>query len=146
MPRSTRTINQIRAIWPPRGKADSDFSVCRRNVSRASSLAEGRRSMVSRYSSGLLPRSSVTRMKRECDLGCREMLSDVNYGSQKRSKCCEIEGVMLTRYCQKFAVNLDFDHVTPSSRLRFSEMRQSNGVINAYIFMIFKCRYVLFIL
>jgi len=125
MPRSTRTINQIRAIWPPRGKADSDFSVCRRNVSRASSLAEGRRSMVSRrYSSGLLPRSSVTRMKRECDLGCREMLSDVNYDSQKRSKCCEIEGVMLTRYCQKFAVNLNFvDYVTPSFRLRSFEVR-----------------------
>lgn len=94
---STRTINQIRAIWPPRGKADSDFSVCRRNVSRASSLAEGRCSMLSRrYSSLARPSRDETRMR------SRQLLSDVNYDSQKRSKCCEIEGVTLTRYCQKF--------------------------------------------
>lgn len=58
----------------------------------------------------LLPlRPFVTRMKRECDLaGCREILSDVNYGPQARSKCCKIEDITLTRYYQKFVVNFDF--------------------------------------
>jgi len=32
---------------------------------------------------------------------CRDILSDVNYVSQKRSKRCEIEGVILIRCCQK---------------------------------------------
>lgn len=59
---------------------------------------------------------------------------DVNYGSQRGSKCCEIEDIIITGCCEKFAINRD-SFVTP----RESCVRDEYSNYVTYVFMILNC-------
>lgn len=123
----------------PRQSGFGFFSLSKK---RLESFFIGRRPVLNALAEILLSRPSITRMKRECDLvGCREMLRWCKLWSAKEKQVLRNwRRNAYTRYCQKFAVNLDFGHVTPSSRLRSSESRilqQPNRAINVtYIFAI----------